>query len=72
MQPPIVRVHCPPYSISVCVEPLQLLNSEFDADPDPAFHFDRVLDLDPASKIIQIDADQGSATLAVVFTHLSP
>jgi hypothetical protein len=44
------RVHGPPYSISVCFEPLQLLNSEFDADPDPTFQFDRVMDLDPASK----------------------
>ncbi len=40
-----MSVHNPP---QLCFEPLKLLNLDFNADPDPAFHSNA--DPDPASK----------------------
>ncbi len=44
-------------------EPLKLLNSSFDADPDPAFHSNADPDPDPASKNNADPCGSGSATL---------
>ncbi len=53
LQASIVSVHGPP---RLYVEPLKLMNFDFNADPDPAFHSSA--DPDPASKTIaDLDPD---------------
>ncbi len=45
------RLHCErPRPSPVYFEPLKLLNSDFNADPDPDFHSNADPDPDPASR----------------------
>ncbi len=55
------RLNCKPPRLHF--ESLKLLNSDFNVDPDPTFHFNADPDLDPASLNNSDQCGTGSATL---------